>query len=413
MQEAIIIGGGASGLVAAINIARKGKKVTILEKNSACGKKILATGNGRCNYFNEDQSLIHYRSKNNDLIEKVINKTNLDEVLCFFDSIGIVPKIKNGYYYPNSNQAVSIQNALLIEAKNLKIDIKTDTTVFNIKNEKDENQNNIFNIITNQGNFYAKKVILATGTKASVKTEENTLGYEFSKKFGHSCIKVLPALVQLRGNEKYFKEWNGIRIDASVSLYDNNSNVIAKEIGEIQLTDYGVSGICAMNLSGRVSRMVSDGKSPYVSINFLDSLNIENENKAKEFIDNRNENMENRNIVELLEGVINYKLLNVLLKNLNISNKSSWDELSDYNKKQFILSLISLKINITGTNSFDKSQVCSGGIPLNEIDLNTMESKLVKGLYIIGELLDVDADCGGYNLTWAWITGIISGKCIY
>ena len=119
--------------------------------------------------------------------------------------------------------------------------------------------------------------------------------------------------------------------------------------------------------------------------------------------------MENRNIVELLEGVINYKLLNVLLKNLNISNKSSWDELSDYNKKQFILSLISLKINITGTNSFDKSQVCSGGIPLNEIDLNTMESKLVKGLYIIGELLDVDADCGGYNLTWAWITGMIAG----
>lgn len=412
MQEVIIIGGGASGLVAAINIARKGKKVTILEKNSTCGKKILVTGNGRCNYFNEDQNINHYRSKNHELIDNVINKSNLDEVLKFFDSIGIVPKIKNGYYYPNSNQAVSIQNALLIEAKNLNIDIKTDTTVFNIKNEKDENQNNIFNVITNQGNFYARKVILATGTKASVKTEENTLGYEFSKKFGHSCIKVLPALVQLRGNEKYFKEWNGIRIDASITLYDNNSNVITKEIGEIQLTDYGVSGICAMNLSGRVSRMVSEGKRPYVSINFLDSLNIEDEIQAKNFIDNRNKNMKNRNIVELLEGIINYKLLNVLLKNLNISNKCAWDEISFDNKKQFILSLINLKINITGTNSFDKSQVCSGGIPLNEIDLNTMESKIIKGLYIIGELLDVDADCGGYNLTWAWTTGIVSSKNI-
>ena len=164
MQEVIIIGGGASGLVAAINIARKGKKVTILEKNSACGKKILATGNGRCNYFNEDQNINHYRSKNHELINSVINQKNLDEVLSFFDSVGIVPKIKNGYYYPNSNQAVSIQNALLIEAKNLNIDIKTDTTVFNIKNEKDENQNNIFNVIANQGNFYARKVILATGT---------------------------------------------------------------------------------------------------------------------------------------------------------------------------------------------------------------------------------------------------------
>lgn len=412
MQEVIIIGGGASGLVAAINIARKGKKVAILEKNSTCGKKILATGNGRCNYFNEDQNINHYRSKNHELINSVINQKNLDEVLSFFDSIGIVPKIKNGYYYPNSNQAVSIQNALLIEAKNLNIDIKTDTTVFNIKNEKDENQNNIFNIITNQGNFYARKVIIATGTKASVKTEENTLGYEFSKKFGHSCIKVLPALVQLKGNEKYFKEWNGIRIDASITLYDNNSNVITKEIGEIQLTDYGVSGICAMNLSGRVSRMVSEGKKTYVSINFLDSLNIEDEIQAKNFIDNRNKNMKNRNIVELLEGIINYKLLNVLLKNLNISNKCAWDEISFDNKKQFILSLINLKINITGTNSFDKSQVCSGGIPLNEIDLNTMESKIIKGLYIIGELLDVDADCGGYNLTWAWTTGIVSSKNI-
>ena len=405
--DVIVIGGGASGLVAAIFAARRGNCVTILEKNSACGKKILVTGNGRCNYFNEDQNLSHFRSNNNELIKDIITQNNLNEVLTFFKNLGIEPKIKNGYYYPYSNQAVSIQNALLIEIRNLKIDVKTDTNVYEVKKYND----NSYLVITNQGNFYSNNIILATGTKASQKNDFENIGIKIVEKFGIKTIKQLPALVQLKGNEKYFKDWNGIRQDVKVSLYENN-NYIDSETGEIQLTDYGVSGICVMNLSGRIARGLDKGKQEVICINFFDGLNINSVEEAIEFINTRNSSMKNRDVCELLEGIVNYKLLNVLLKKSKIHINKKWNETSDYEKNILAQNLVNLKIDITSTNSFDKAQVCSGGVVLNEINTSTMEVKNLKGLYITGELLDVDGDCGGYNLTWAWITGMIAGKSI-
>ena len=405
--DVIVIGGGASGLVAAIYAARRGKRVTILEKNSACGKKILVTGNGRCNYFNEDQNLSHFRSNNNEFIKDIITQDNLNEVLTFFKNLGIEPKIKNGYYYPYSNQAVSIQNALLIEIRNLRIEVKTDTTVYEIK----KNNDNSYLIITNQGNFYTENIVLATGTKASQKNDFENIGIKIVEKFGIKTIKQLPALVQLKGNEKYFKDWNGIRQDVKVSLYENN-NFIDSEIGEIQLTDYGLSGICVMNLSGRIARGLDKGKQEVISINFLDGLNINSIEEAIEFINLRDSLMKNRDICELLEGIVNYKLLNVLLKKSKIQVNKKWNETSDYEKNILAQNLVDLKIDIIATNSFDKAQVCSGGVVLSEINASTMELKNLNGLYVTGELLDVDGDCGGYNLTWAWITGMIAGKCI-
>lgn len=401
MQEIVIIGGGASGLVSAIIAARKGKKVTILERNNICGKKILVTGNGRCNYFNEDQNIKHYRSNDTELLKEIITKKNQEKVLQFFKEIGIEPKIKNGYYYPFSNQAVSIQNALLTEIKNLDIEIRNEVEVRKIKKQNDK-----FIIMTDKENIEANKIIISTGSKSAPKTGSDGSGYKICKELGHTVIEPLPALVQLKGKEKYFKEWNGIRADVAINLYEDNKEIV-KEVGEIQLTDYGISGICVMNLSGRVARGLYTGKDEYVKINFLSNLNINTVQECIGFIDKRNKSMKNRTISELLDGIINYKLLNVLLKNLK--NKQ-WNEISAKDKEKIAESLVELKVNIIGTNSFDKSQVCSGGISLKEIDINTMESKLVNGLYIIGELLDCDGDCGGYNLTWAWITGIIAGE---
>lgn len=401
MQEIVIIGGGASGLVSAIIAARKGKKVTILERNNICGKKILVTGNGRCNYFNEDQNIKHYRSNDTELLKEIITKKNQEKVLQFFKEIGIEPKIKNGYYYPFSNQAVSIQNALLTEIKNLNIEIRNEVEVRKIKKQNDK-----FIIMTDKENIEAIKIIISTGSKSAPKTGSDGSGYKICKELGHTIIEPLPALVQLKGKEKYFKEWNGIRADVAINLYEDNKE-IAKEVGEIQLTDYGISGICVMNLSGRVARGLYTGKDEYIKINFLSNLNINTVQECIGFIDKRNKSMKNRTISELLDGIINYKLLNVLLKNLK--NKQ-WNEISAKDKEKIAESLVELKVNIIDTNSFDKSQVCSGGIPLKEINVNTMESKLVNGLYIIGELLDCDGDCGGYNLTWAWITGIIAGE---
>lgn len=405
MKNVIVIGAGASGLIAAIYAKSKGNNVILLEKNEICGKKILATGNGRCNFWNEDQRLEHYRSSNFTKLEKIINNKNREEILKFFEKIGIEPKIKNGYYYPNSNQAISIKKALELEAKKQNVIIKTDSEVVDLKKEKDD-----FKVILKNGQeIISNSVILATGSKAAPKTGSDGIGYQICKKFNHTIVKPLPALVQLKADGKFLKDWEGIRTDVLVKLYENGKK-IGEEIGEIQLTNYGISGICVFNLSGRVSRGLNENKKENVRINFLNSLNINSSKDFIEWMNKRNLLVKDRSIFELLEGVLNYKLVNVLLKKSKINNNMKWEELSLSSKNDLAENITSFELDIIGTNSFDKAQVCSGGIPLNEIDVKDMQSLKVKGLYIIGELLDVDGDCGGYNLEWAWITGMIAGS---
>lgn len=404
MKNIVIIGGGASGLVAAIFAAKGGKKVCIIEKNNVCGKKILSTGNGRCNYWNEDQSISHYRSNNIDLVKEVLSNENKGRILEFFEEIGILPKIKNGYYYPFSNQAITMQRALILEAEKLNIDIKNNVIIKDIKDIGDK-----FIILTEDGvNMKADRIILATGSKAAPKTGSDGIGYKISEKFGHSIINPLPALVQLKANESFLKKWEGVRTDVMITLIENDKK-LAEEKGEIQLTNYGVSGICIFNLSGRAARGLTDGKKEKLEINFLDGLNIKSEAEFVRWFTFRNQKIKNRTIGELLEGVLNYKLVNVLLKRAKLNDKDKWNEIDEKSKIQLAKNVIKFDLDIIGTNSFDKAQICSGGIPLNEIDTKTMESKKQKGLYIVGELLDVDGDCGGYNLEWAWITGMIAG----
>ncbi len=407
MKNVIVIGAGASGLIAAIYAKSKGNNVILLEKNEICGKKILATGNGRCNFWNENQRLEHYRSSNFEKIEKIINNKNREEILKFFEKIGIEPKIKNGYYYPNSNQAISIKKALELEAKKQNVTIKTDSEVVDLKKEKED-----FKVILKNGQeIISNSVILATGSKAAPKTGSDGIGYQICKKFNHTIVKPLPALVQLKADGKFLKDWEGIRTDVLIKLYENGKK-IGEEIGEIQLTNYGISGICVFNLSGRVSRGLNENKKENVRINFLNSLNINSSKDFIEWMNKRNLLVKDRSIFELLEGVLNYKLVNVLLKKSKINNNMKWEELSLSSKNDLAENITSFELDIIGTNSFDKAQVCSGGILLNEIDVNDMQSLKVKGLYIIGELLDVDGDCGGYNLEWAWITGMIAGSRI-
>lgn len=406
MKDVIVIGGGASGLVSAIYAAKAGAKVCLLEKNNTCGKKILITGNGRCNYWNSDQSITHYHTRNKEVLEKILQKDYSKEVLSFFNSIGIIPRIKDGYFYPISNQAVSIQTALIKEAQINHVEILTNTEVISIKKE-----NHIFKINTNNGIFTSKKIILATGSKAAPKTGSTGSGYDIAKSLGHSLITPLPALVQLKADAPYLKEWHGIRADVKISLFENNKYIDSK-VGEIQLTDYGISGICTLCLSGRAALSLSKKKKTEVKINFLHQLNIHNKNSFLNFMEERNKTVKNRNIADLLDGILNYKLVNLILKQSKIGREDNWNNLS--NDKKYLLgdNLTNFTLTITGTNSFDQAQVTTGGIPLTEINPNTLESTKTKGLYLTGELLDVDGDCGGYNLGFAWISGIIVGSNI-
>lgn len=386
MSKVIVIGAGASGMLAAI-YASAHNEVILLEKNDKTCKKILVSGNGKCNYFNSDQNISHYH---NYFLKDIIDN-NTNEILEFFGKIGIVPKIKNGYYYPYSESAASIKEALMTESRLCGVNIVTDYTVTKIE-KKD-----VF-IINNE--LKADKVILACGSLASKFGTD--LGYEIAQSFGHKINNVLPALTGLKSDEKFLKDWNGVRGSAKVSLYINDE-FIKEEEGEVQFTDYGVSGICVFNLSYLVS--LNKGKNIKLKINFMPFTD-----NVLEFLEKRCEVVTGRTIIEFLEGIIHYKLIKIILNNAGINGLKYYDELSKKEKYKLCEAISAMKINIIGTNSFDKSQVCTGGIDINEIDMNTMESKLVKDLYITGELLDVDGDCGGYNLSFAFISGMLGGK---
>lgn len=263
-MKTIIIGGGASGLVAAINASNKDNAVIILERNNNCGKKILVTGNGHCNYFHEDISKNNYHSEYKDL-KILINEKNIDNTLRFLNSIGIVPKIKDGYYYPYSNQAVSVLNALLDEVNKRKIKIFNNTFVKDIRKEA-----NTFIIATNNGEYKADKVIVAVGGNSYPKSGSDGNLYKILEKLGHSIIKPLPALVGLITKEN-IKDLKGIRTEVMITLFEDGKEV-RKEEGELQHNETGISGICVMQLSNRVVRGIENNKKEEISINYVKSL---------------------------------------------------------------------------------------------------------------------------------------------
>lgn len=389
MSKVGIIGGGYSGVISAI-YASKNNEVTILERNNTLLKKLLLTGNGRCNYFNSVMTLDKFHSNNKELIEDIITMENIEELDNFFIELGLFPKVKNGYYYPYSNQASSVKDLLLSKLKELNVNIKTEYLV-----EKIEKKDNKF-IVNNELEF--DKIIISTGGKAYPKTGSDGMGYDLLKSFGHTITKLCPSLVQITSDNKFLKELSGIRSEVNLSLFDKDKK-IKEEQGELQFTDYGISGICTFNLSSYLRDGI-DNK--YVLVNFM-PIDIKTFTLFME---------SNNTIFERLEGILNYKLVKVLLKLSNIKENDYWKDITSKQKEDLINNLFNYKVSITGTKSFDQSQVTAGGVVLSEINTKTMESKLVKDLYVTGEVLDLDGDCGGYNLTLCFITGYIAGANI-
>ncbi len=385
-----VIGGGAAGLVAAINAKSKANEVMILERNSECGKKILATGNGKCNYWNSDNSLSHYESSTPNFMGQLINPNTEQLVMNFFSSIGIVPRIKNGYYYPKSNQAITIRDILVDEAITHGVIIK-----YNYLVTKIQNKNGIFII---NDDLIFDKLIIASGSKAAPKTGSDGMGYNFLKRMGHTIVEPLPALVQLNTKKyAYLNKWKGIRCEVKVSLIENEI-VKKEEFGEIQLTEYGISGICVFNISNEVGRGLYKNKKEIVKIDFLPDMD------NNQLIAYLNKEIPLR---RLLSCFLNNKLVNVILDELHITGINKFKNIN--NKDQLINKIKAFQLEIESTRTFNEAQVSSGGVSLVEIDLKSMESKLVDNLYIVGELLDITGECGGYNLGIAWRSGILAG----
>lgn len=401
MSRVVVIGGGASGLVAAI-VASSNHEVTVLESNDKCGKKILLTGNGKCNYWNEDINSSHYHTDNMNILEKIITKENQKEVLNFLGRLGIYPRIKNGYYYPYSNQATSVRTLLLNELEKRNIRIISNFKVTEIKQE-----NNMFMICSGDKKILADQVIVATGSKACPKTGSDGSGYSLLESLGHHINPVTPSLVSLIGKESYFKDWEGVRSDSQVTLYVENQKV-KEELGEIQLTNYGISGICTFNISGIATKSLMEKKKVVVEINFLPSL----KESFYDWFTKRNEEIPNHTIEELLESILPYKLMHVILKKAGIEKQTYWQKLTELERKNLTNMIERFSLKIVDSQGFDRCQVATGGISLKEINPNTMESSIIKGLYIVGELLDVDGICGGFNLAFAFISGYLAGRSI-
>ena len=397
MSKIVIIGGGFSGVISAIEASKRYSDVTILERNSEILKKLLMTGNGRCNYFNENQSLDNYHSYNEELIKDIINDENIEHLNKFYEEIGIYPKIKNGYYYPYSNQAISVKNALVNKLKELNVNIITDYYVSSIKKE-----NNKF-IINND--ITCDKLIVSTGSKAYPKTGSDGNGYDLLKELGLKISEINPALVSLVTDDTNLKDLSGVRCEAKILFYSDDK-FIKEEEGELQLTDYGISGICVFNLSHLFYKIPGKKK---VLINFMPFIKTKEE--LIKYLDNRNNIMNNKKISELLNGILNNKIIKAIIKKSNI-NDISYKSLSLIEKETLCNNILNYEMNVLSTKSFDKSQVCMGGVYLSEIDTHTMKVKNIDNLYITGEVLDVDGVCGGYNLTFAFITGYLAGNNI-
>jgi predicted Rossmann fold flavoprotein len=392
MNEVIIIGGGASGLTAAIIVARNNKRVTILERNNTCGKKLLLTGNGKCNYLNENLDNKHFYSESANLLSKILTDKNKTLVNNFWDSLNIISKNKNGYLYPNSNESKTILDALLLECHKLNVNIKTNVMVNSIQKEKE-----VFILETNDGIYKALKVILASGGKAYPNTGSDGNGYKLIKKFNINVTKLTPGLTPLITKEKY--DWAGIREDVSLTL-EINHKIIKKEQGEIQLTNYGISGICVMNLSSLIKDITKS--EAYIYINFLPMF--KNNIELKNYFYDKSDN-----IKDLLYKCLNKKLVNVILNLSQINGNLKFNLLSSDKQELLLNTILNFKVEIIDSKPFKESQITVGGISLKEININNLECLKVKNLYITGELLDINGDCGGYNLTVAWLTGILAG----
>ena len=383
-MKIVIVGGGAAGLFAAINIKNKDNEVIILEKNDEVGKKILVTGNGRCNLWNDDMDISKYSSSNNELLNSFINKEIIDETFKKLSSLFDF-KIKNNYYYPYSNKAQTIRDILVYECNRKGVEIITNYDVKSIK----KNDKFIIN-----DDITCDKLIISTGGKSMPITGSDGSLYKILSDLGHEIIAPLPSLVPLYADEPYLNKWNGIRCDASVtSIIDGE--VIKTEKGELQLTDNGISGICVFNISRDIVKALNDNKNTSVEINFL---NIDN---PIEYI---KEKYDNQTVYEILLKFFDKKLMRVLLDKMEINERAYFKSLTTKELSRFEKYLTKFNINITDFGDFNKSQVTQGGISLKCINPETMESNIIEDLYLIGEVLDIDGICGGYNLGFAWIS---------
>ena len=402
-SDIIIIGGGASGLISAIAAARQGASVMILEHKERIGKKILATGNGKCNFTNRKQIPGNYRGEDPEFAWNVLQKFGATDTIDFFEHIGIKPKERNGYLYPASDQASSVLDVLRMEIGRYPIVIRCEEHVEQIRKKRDR-----FIVQTNNEEYYADQIILCTGGKAAKTHGSDGSGYALAKQLGHKVTTVVPALTSCYIKGTFMKGWAGVRVNAKVSLFIDRMEGIptAEEIGELQMVDYGISGIPIFQISRYAAFAVEGNKQVFIKVDFFPEYSYD---ELLRYMEDRMECSPFKTMEEQMIGMFHKKLNIVLLKESDILPWQESNRLPESKVKKLCQTMKAFFVEVTRVNSFDKAQATAGGVLTKEVNAETMESNIITGLYFAGEILDIDGTCGGYNLQWAWSTGYIAG----
>lgn len=399
VRDIIIVGGGASGLIAAVILARQNKEVTLLEHNEKIGRKILATGNGKCNFTNQVQEKSCYRGENPEFAWNLIKDYGVEAFLSFLDSIGIIPKEKNGYYYPYSEKASAIVDALQLELSHQKVKIKCREHVTKILPMEGG-----YRVVTDTYEYQARKVILACGGLAAPQLGSDGSGYSFAKDMGHRITPLFPALVGLKVADKGAQKLAGIRTKATITLLANGS-IVASETGEIQFTAYGISGIPVFQISRYAAHALHTKKEVIAMLSLLPELSNET---LVSYLEHQKEINAYKTVLQTLENLIDIKLAEVLLERAQIVKTTLMEQLDKRKIQNLILQIKEFKQTIKGENGYEQAQVTGGGVDTSQLSAKSLESNQLKGIYFIGELLDIDGTCGGYNLQWAFTSAYVA-----
>lgn len=405
-KDIIIIGGGASGMMCAVKAKENNpdKSVLILEKQNKIGRKLLSTGNGRCNLTNLDaDNTEHYHGSFKKNLKTMFKSCDMMNMMERFSNLGLtVNSDSEGRYYPFSNHAGTVLDLLRYRLKEINVEIVCDNKVNSIEKKED-----LFIVSSDKDKYSCKKLVVSTGSPASPKLGSDKSGLSLLEKLGHKIVPLSPALCLLEVEDKaIMPSIKGVRQKGIVSLYDGDE-LIKTESGEIQFTDSSLSGICIFNLSSYVQEL----KNPIVSLN----LNYDKDNYGQllYILKLNKTRFKTREIKNFLDGFYVNKLGVALLKSAGINklnrpvstlSKDEIDNICD--------TIYNWKFAVKKPADYSKAQVCSGGVFGDEINPKTMESRKVLGLYICGEAVDINGDCGGFNLNFAFTSGIIAGESV-
>ncbi len=398
-----VVGGGAAGLTAAIAAASAGAGVTVLERLDRVGKKILATGNGRCNLSNTDLDIEHYHGANPRFAYSALGRFDFFRTMAFFESLGIAWKVEEGgKVFPMSDQASSVLDVLRYQVEALGIEVSCASGVGKISGR----EGNFTLELAGGGQVRAHRVVIATGGRAAPNLGSDGSGYGLARQLGHNVAEPFPALVPLKLAAGFLKSISGVKFIGSAAVLAGGRPV-KTAAGEILFTDYGISGPPVLALSRTANERLRGGR-VWLKLNPFSGMSRD---ELRQLVDRRLETQAAKSLEFSFVGLINKRLIPVLLKEAGVKDpRKPAGQIAGAEREAVLSILQDWRFEVTGSRAWPSAQVTAGGVDVSEVDQKTMESKIAPGIFFAGELLDIDGDCGGYNLQWAWSSGFTAGE---